>query len=189
MTVGRIPSVEGGIQPTIVDAKGDLIVATAADTVSRLAVGANDLVVTAASGETTGLKYTGGWTTWTPSYTNLTVGNGTVVSRYRQVGKMVDVFFMFTLGSTSTIGSDPRFTLPVNFNQYSNPGLHFYTGSFFDSGVRVWGGGIELRDTAAYFQYWNTSLAYIAPEGVTATVPFTWTTNDKLTVQFSYEVA
>ena len=142
MTVGRIPSVEGGIQPTIVDAKGDLIVATAADTVSRLAVGANDLVVTAASGETTGLKYTGGWTTWTPSYTNLTVGNGTVVSRYRQVGKMVDVFFMFTLGSTSTIGSDPRFTLPVNFNQYSNPGLHFYTGSFFDSGVRVWGGGI-----------------------------------------------
>jgi len=57
MTIGRIPSVEGGIQPTIVDAKGDLLVATAADTVSRLAVGTNDYVLTAASGETTGMKW------------------------------------------------------------------------------------------------------------------------------------
>lgn len=57
MTTGRLPSVEGGIQPTIVDAKGDLIVATAADTVSRIAVGANDTVLTADSSTATGLKW------------------------------------------------------------------------------------------------------------------------------------
>ena len=57
MTVGRIPSIEGGIQPTIVDAKGDLIAATAADTVSRIAVGANDTVLTADSSTSTGLKW------------------------------------------------------------------------------------------------------------------------------------
>jgi hypothetical protein len=57
MTVGRIPSIEGGIQPTIVDAKGDLIAATAADTPARLAVGANDTVLTADSSEATGLKW------------------------------------------------------------------------------------------------------------------------------------
>lgn len=57
MSSGRIPSVEGGIQPTIVDAKGDLIVATAADTVSRLAVGTNDYVLTADSSTSTGLKW------------------------------------------------------------------------------------------------------------------------------------
>jgi hypothetical protein len=45
------------ISPTIVDAKGDIIAATAADTVARLAVGANDTVLTAASGEATGLKW------------------------------------------------------------------------------------------------------------------------------------
>ena len=57
MTVGRIPSIEGGIQPTIVDAKGDLIAASAADTPARLAVGANDTVLTADSTAGTGLKW------------------------------------------------------------------------------------------------------------------------------------
>lgn len=42
---------------TTIDAKGDLIVGTGADTFARLAVGANDLVLTAASGEATGLKW------------------------------------------------------------------------------------------------------------------------------------
>ena len=57
MTIGRIPSVEGGIQPTIVDAKGDLIAATAADTVNRLAVGSNDQILVADSSTSTGLAW------------------------------------------------------------------------------------------------------------------------------------
>ena len=57
MTVGRIPSVEGGIQPTIFDAKADLLTATAADTPARIAVGANDTVLTADSSTATGLKW------------------------------------------------------------------------------------------------------------------------------------
>ena len=45
------------INPTIVDAKGDIIAATAADTVARLAVGSNDQVLTADSTAATGLKW------------------------------------------------------------------------------------------------------------------------------------
>ena len=45
------------INPTIVDAKGDIIAATAADTVARLAVGSNNTVLTADSAEATGLKW------------------------------------------------------------------------------------------------------------------------------------
>ena len=45
------------IAKAIVDAKGDIIAATAADTVSRLAVGANDTVLTADSTTATGLKW------------------------------------------------------------------------------------------------------------------------------------
>jgi hypothetical protein len=54
---------------TAIDAKGDLIAGTGADTFARLAVGTNDYVLTAASGETTGLKWAavpgGQPTSWT----------------------------------------------------------------------------------------------------------------------------
>lgn len=56
MTIGRIPGATG-IQPTIVDAKGDIIAATAADSVTRLAVGTNNQVLTADSTTATGLKW------------------------------------------------------------------------------------------------------------------------------------
>jgi hypothetical protein len=45
------------ILPTVVDAKGDLLVGTAADTVARLAVGTNDYVLTADSAEAAGMKW------------------------------------------------------------------------------------------------------------------------------------
>lgn len=57
MTVGRIPVIEGGIQPTLLDAKADLITATANDTPARIGVGANDTVLTADSSTATGLKW------------------------------------------------------------------------------------------------------------------------------------
>jgi hypothetical protein len=57
MTISRIPSVEGGIQPTLLTAKGDLISATAASTVARLAVGSNDQILVADSTASTGLKW------------------------------------------------------------------------------------------------------------------------------------
>ena len=68
-TTGQVLSVVGGvpawatsddanaIQNAIVDAKGDIIAATAADTPARLAVGANGTVLTADSAEATGLKW------------------------------------------------------------------------------------------------------------------------------------
>lgn len=46
-----------GIAETLLDAKGDIIAASAADTAARLAVGTNGFILTADSGETTGLKW------------------------------------------------------------------------------------------------------------------------------------
>ena len=55
-----VNSSPGLIQNDIVDAKGDVIAATASNTVTRLPVGTNTYVLTADSSESTGLK-------WAPS--------------------------------------------------------------------------------------------------------------------------
>jgi len=59
------------ISNTVVDAKGDIIAATAADTVAKLTVGSNGQVLTAASGQTTGMQ----WATMT--HTAITVADTT----------------------------------------------------------------------------------------------------------------
>jgi hypothetical protein len=51
------PGAVTGIPATTVNAKGDLLAATANDTVTRLAVGTNTHVLTADSGEATGIKW------------------------------------------------------------------------------------------------------------------------------------
>ena len=57
MSTGRLGAGDTAIQPTILDAKGDLIVATAADTPARLAVGTNGQVLKADSSTATGLAW------------------------------------------------------------------------------------------------------------------------------------
>ena len=57
MSTGRLGAGDTAIQPTIFDAKADILTATAADTPARLAVGTNGHVLTADSAETTGLKW------------------------------------------------------------------------------------------------------------------------------------
>ena len=39
----------------------------------------------------------GTWRTYTPTLTNLTLGNGTLTAKYAQTGKIVTVYFNFTL--------------------------------------------------------------------------------------------
>ena len=61
---------------TAIDAKGDLIGGTGADTFSRLAVGANDTVLTADSAQATGLK----WATPSAGSTNVAGKNAVINS-------------------------------------------------------------------------------------------------------------
>jgi hypothetical protein len=187
MTVGRIPVIEGGIQPTIFDAKGDLLTATAADTPARLAVGANNLYLVADSTAATGLKYEGAITSWTPTFVNASVGNGTVIAEYQRVGNLVFCYIQFTLGSTSTVTGDVNFTLPIGSTKRA-----FFNGTsyYVDTGTQLAGGSMELSGSNGYFRLTNSNGTYITlNQNLSATTPWTWGNTDYMAAYFYYEVA
>jgi len=96
-----------GIPATILDAKGDLIAATAADTASRLAVGANGTVLTADSAEATGLKWatpaSGGGMTLL-STTTLSGSSVTISS----ISQSYQTLLVYISAATSSADYQPR---------------------------------------------------------------------------------
>ena len=166
MTVGRIPSVEGGIQPTIFDAKADLLTATANDTPARLAVGADFGFLQATSGAATGLAWnSGAWTAYTPTITTAT-GSFTTVSaagRYQRIGKTCLVEFTLNITTNGTAGTVTYLTLP--FVALGGSPTPYWVGACAEFNVvgtngfvKIGGGGNTL-----YFQ--NTTSGYLGGNG------------------------
>jgi len=182
------------IQNAIVDAKGDLIGATAADTPARLAVGANNTILTADSAEATGLKWTGTWISYTPTWgivsgTAPALGNGSIAGGYRRIGDQIDFWATLTYGSTTTFGSGTAaytLTLPVAL---STSEMNFsYSAVLLDSGVAWYEGYSGSGVTYGFadkFVLWNPSFT-TNWSPVSPVVP---AANDAIRVFGSYRVS
>ena len=129
---------------------------------------------------------TGTWSTYSPTLSNWTLGNGTVTGRYTQVGKTVHFIARLTLGSTTTISGNPTFTLPVQaqLGVAISP-MQFGAGSFIDNGVNAYNAALRLQSST------TVSVSIIGTNGVntapTSTTPFTWGTNDLVLATGTYE--
>jgi hypothetical protein len=131
MTISRIPSVEGGIQPTLLTAKGDLISATAASTVARLAVGSNDQILVADSTASTGLKWA------TPASGSTFVGAVAAMSADFNVSTAT--FTAIPFAATDYLDTDAFHSTSTNNTRMTIPagkaGKYWvYAGGFFQSG-------------------------------------------------------
>jgi hypothetical protein len=150
MATGRIGEGNTAIQPTIVDAKGDLIVATAADTVSRIAVGANDTVLTADSSTSTGVKWAtpaaGGMTLINTGGTTLTGASVTISSipgTYKYLKLIIEecrpatdnVYIMMRFNGDSTSSRYQAKASTYDTNNVSFPDNHLIFTSDMDNGT------------------------------------------------------
>jgi hypothetical protein len=127
-----------GISATIVDAKGDLIAGTAADTVSRLAVGANNTVLTADSTAATGLKWA------TPAMGSRTlIASGTLSGASVSVSSIPTTYQDLYLVFTSVNPASDSTFLQVRINgqttNYGSPTSAFkLSAQTFGSGSWTW---------------------------------------------------
>jgi hypothetical protein len=134
---------------TAIDAKGDIIAGTGADTFARLAVGTNGQVLTAASGQATGLQWAtaaaGGMTLIsTTSFTGSTISLTSIPSTYKTL----------VLWITSLYGANTN-NLNVTFNgDTTNPGYGSLGANAINTSYNLSGSGGSAIST---FQYLNTS--------------------------------
>jgi hypothetical protein len=126
------------------------------------------------------------WTAFTPSWTNLTVGaGGTNTGAYVQIGKTVHFRTRFIFGSGSAVGTNPQITLPVTIKDYVTRSI---IGSVMleDNGTGTYT-GVVLTDGTIYAHL--TSGTYLQQAQMTASAPWTWTTNDSIETTGTYEAA
>lgn len=132
------------------------------------------------------------WSTWSSTLTNLTIGNGVVVSKYVQTGKSVDLILTITFGTTTVMGSTPTFSLPVtassDFNTTFQP---LGTVLIEDSGTTTYLGTIVfVNTTTAGIVAWGSAGTYVGGDvALTSAIPMTWATGDKIKATCRYEAA
>jgi hypothetical protein len=117
------------IAKTIVDAKGDIIAATAADTVARLAVGANDTVLTADSSTATGLKWAaaaGGGANWSLLNSGGTALTGAATITVSGISAKDKIMVLISGASTDSTNED----IKVRLNSDSGSNYYYYGGHY-----------------------------------------------------------
>lgn len=130
------------------------------------------------------------WTAYTPSLGNWIVGNGSLVGRYRQVGKTIDYSIVFTIGSTTI----PHATFPLTFNLpvpcHANLNQLLVPVTLWDtpgSPYAQWASMSPGSPSSLLLGLFGATG--VRTSWVTATTPFTWTAGDSMIVAGTYEAA
>jgi hypothetical protein len=133
------------------------------------------------------------WQTWSPSYSGITVGNGTVVAKYVQIGKTVFIYYCLTFGATTTMGTPATVSLPVtassDYETGDSPIGHF---RYADNSTSTNNGAgyVRLESTTTMRPIvFGAAATYLTEAGVTNLIPFTWATSDIFVLVGNYQAA
>lgn len=129
-----------------------------------------------------------GWKSFTPSWTNFSIGNGTQSGEYRYVQGGMWVEVNVELGSTSSVSGSIILTLPASeAMRTAAQGLRQPRGdvTFTDTGTAIYQGAARYNNsTSVVLVALNASGTYLSHTNTSSTVPFTWTTGDLFSASF-----
>lgn len=121
---------------------------------------------------------------YTPTFTGLSLGNGTVAATYVKNGGVVVDEIIITLGSSSAISGEVYINgLPVessNGSQWMQQG----TANLYDNaGTSYLGVALQNTTTSLRILAQGASGTFVTWYGLSATAPFTWGAGDKIMVR------
>ncbi len=126
------------------------------------------------------------WTSYSPTWGGITVGNGTNSSAYIAAGKLIIFRAALTLGTTSSVTGQISVTLPVTaFTAF--PGSFF--GTFQDSGTGWSPCVIQPSATAITLYAYNSASTYLQANITSSIVPHTWASTDVIYSAGIYQAA
>lgn len=128
----------------------------------------------------------GAWTTYTPTNTNVTVGNGVQAARYmRGPGRTIRVAYQLVWGSSTSFAGGITIGLPF---ATANLGVA-YIGSavILDAGVTFFSASCMAPPNTSGCQVYSADASGV--KNVSATIPMTWVTTDELHLSLTYEAA
>jgi hypothetical protein len=128
------------------------------------------------------------WQSYTPTFTNFTLGNGTINrAEYAHLGKLVFLEVVVTLGSTSAVSGRIGVSLPVTAQtapNLTNATCQLNAGAV--SGV----GSMALALTTRLDLYAIVATTTTLTNGnISATVPGTWANGSTFSFKTFYEAA
>lgn len=126
------------------------------------------------------LNAIGTWTNFDPTWTNLTVGNGTAVGRYCVINKVVFVNIELTFGSTTSVSGNVGVAAPTG----TPARVCSLSVSYEDSGTRYYVASAVNISTTSRFELLHTESGNSGL--VNATNPFTWATGDDIVISGVY---
>ena len=126
------------------------------------------------------------WTSFTPTWSNLTVGNATQSFSYSEHGNLMLVEGVITLGSTSSVSSNPSFTIPNG--RTSNGTVVGQNLRLEDTGSTNFFGQLYVSTTAIDLYTFNVGSTYATLASISSTVPFAWGTGDKIHVGCAFRI-
>lgn len=134
------------------------------------------------------------WSSWTPTFTNVTLGNGTInFAKYIQIGKTVFFRIKVTVGTTSTVTGAIQFSPPVTANtDYSGAVDQFWVQGMFTQPGTINALAIGWFIDATHLQLrpiiTDTSYAK-ATTDTSSSVPFSWGNGNFFQATGFYEAA
>lgn len=122
--------------------------------------------------------------TYTPTWSNLTVGNGTVTARYLSIGDLIIGSVKLVFGSTTAVTGTVGFTFPVTVGYQFTSSMHLQDASPF---LNMLGAVHGEPSGNASLWFYNVPSGMVVAGNVTATTPITWTTSDVINASFTYQ--